>query len=157
MTFKPVLYTRANGAHYPVPGVLWSWRILGATGTRRINAGNVSGTGRGRSTRQQRAFRALAPWPPPKNLYVSITRQRGARVRGRVGQMPCATLRAIYRGARFASLTIARPPGGQGLTNGARGRLTAAVSQRTGRRSPTSCGGSVKPSPKKIKKVWGNY
>lgn len=85
LSFKPVLFPERLRSLFFVRGRPSSRGILGPAGPNRFTAANSSGTGRDHDTRVHSNFARPGPVAPLKNLYVSITRKRGARARGRAG------------------------------------------------------------------------
>lgn len=124
LTFAPL------GAVAFVPGVLWSWRILGATGTRRINAGNFSGTGRGRNPANEPTRAPWSRWPQNLNVSVPTSNRTGAN------DSPCFALR---------SSRSMVPPGGP--LGGGREMDSPGPGPQVGPGTKA----------KFQKKVWGNY
>lgn len=113
----PPFLTRAPfGAVAFVPGVLWSWRILGATGTRRINAGNYPGTGRGQNPANEPTRAPWSRWPQNLRKCSNIKPDRGER-----SALLCLAFVPVYgpprgtvRGGGRNGLPRTRPPGRTG-------------------------------------------
>ena len=127
--------------------------IPGPAGPNRITAANSSGTGRDHDTRDYSSFARPGPVAPSKKFirkYYALARCTGSRA-CRLNAVRVTT--DDTPGGAVHSLTITRPPDGQGLENDARGRSKAADTQRTGRRGPTRCGRPVnfRPIQKKLR------